>query len=138
MNHIVDTIIEFLTYSLIGISNVLIDIFIFNLLWTISGRTQGNINYLFKLISFSVYSTTGYLLNRHFTFKSDCENRAYLKYLCILALLSFLDGTLISKLTLLNPFSIKHVYWRNITILLASASTGLLGFFINKFFIFEK
>ncbi len=69
MNHIVDTIIEFLTYSLIGISNVLIDIFIFNLLWTVSGRTQGNINYLFKLISFSVYSTTAFFYDNTIVFK---------------------------------------------------------------------
>lgn len=62
--------IEFIKYASIGALNVLIDFLVLNLLWFLTGRYSGNINYLFKLISFSIYSINGYLLNRKFTFKT--------------------------------------------------------------------
>lgn len=44
--------IEFIKYASIGALNVLIDFLVLNLLWFLTGRYSGNINYLFKLISF--------------------------------------------------------------------------------------
>lgn len=134
----VKNIIEFISYATVGASNVLIDILVFNLLWKITGHSIGNINYLFKLISFSIYSTTGYLLNKNMTFKSSGEKGAYFKYASLLAFLSFLDAALIVKLTRFNIFHIKHILWNNICVLFAAMATGLLGYIINKFFIFAK
>ncbi len=131
-------IIEFISYATVGASNVLIDILVFNFLWKVTGHSVGNINYLFKLVSFSIYSTTGYLLNKNMTFKSSGEKGAYLKYASLLAFLSFLDAALIAKLTRLNIFHIKHILWNNICVLFAAMATGLLGYIINKFFIFAK
>lgn len=134
----IKNIIEFISYATVGASNVLIDILVFNVLWRITGHSIGNINYLFKLISFSIYSTTGYLLNKNMTFKSSGEKGAYFKYASLLAFLSFLDAALIVKLTKFNIFHIKHILWNNICVLFAAMATGLLGYIINKFFIFAK
>ena len=102
-NVFISNLFQFISYAIIGGSNVLIDLSVFNILWKVTGLSQGNINYLFKLISFSIYSTTGYLLNKNVTFESNGTKSSYLKYVSLLAFLSFLDAVLISKLTLFTP-----------------------------------
>ncbi len=54
--------IEFIKYASIGALNVIIDFSVLNLLWFLTGLYSGNINYLFKLISFLIYSVNGYIL----------------------------------------------------------------------------
>ncbi len=60
--------IEFIKYASIGALNVLIDFLVLNLLWFFTGMYSGTINYLFKLISFSIYSINGYFLNKKLIF----------------------------------------------------------------------
>lgn len=132
-----NSILQFISYASVGASNVIIDIIVLNILWKITGKCTGNVNYLFKFISFLIYSTTGYLLNKHVTFKSNGGIKAYFKYVALLAVLSAIDAIIIVHLTLI-PIDIPITFWSNICALLASMTTGILGFLINKFLIFSK
>ena len=131
-------IIQFLTYTSVGASNVLIDIIVLNTLWKISGVYTGKINYIFKFISFCIYSTTGYLLNKKITFQSDGSFKAYIKYVSLLAGLSAIDAVMIVHLTVIHFNNIPVKLWSNLSILIAAMSTGIIGFIINKFLIFSK
>ncbi|GFZ31841.1 membrane protein [Clostridium zeae] len=132
-------IIQFITYSMVGASNVIIDLIVLNILWAVTGLTVGRINFLFKLISFCIYSTSGYLLNKKFTFKSEAKSSSYFGYVSLLGILSFLDAIIIVNLTRHNIFHLHNRYfWANISAFLAAMLTGILGFIINKFVIFNK
>lgn len=132
-----NSLLQLISYGLIGGSNFIIDIVVLNILWRVTGKFSGNINYLFKFISFCIYSTTGYLLNKHITFKSKGSFDAYFKYVGLLGLLSAIDAFIIVHLTVM-PVNIPIYIWSNICALLASMTTGILGFLINKFLIFKK
>lgn len=132
------SIIQFITYALVGASNVIIDILVLNILWAVSGHYLGEINYIFKLISFSIYSTTGYLLNRKFTFKTKACAKSYFSYISLLAVLSFLDAIILVRLTELNPFHLPPEVCANASALFAAMITGVFGFVINKTIIFKK
>lgn len=130
---------QFISYALVGGSTYLIDIIVMNTLWTISGKSVGNINYLFKLISFIIYSTVGFQLNKRITFDSKKSGKtSYLQYISVVGLLSLVDAVVVSKLTLINLWSLKLRTWANICNLTSSATTGILGFLINKFIVFDK
>lgn len=133
----INSLIQFITYTMIGTSNVLIDIIVFNLFWAITGHYAGRINYLFKIISFAIYSTTGYLLNKNYTFKTKGKPASYFQYISLLAFLSFLDAVMIANFTIHRPFGLRRRTWGNICVLLAAMITGIFGFLINKFYIFK-
>lgn len=130
--------LQFICYILVGSSNFILDEIILNTLWFISGRSIGTINYLFKLISFCIYSTNGYFLNKRYTFKNQNEDPSYIEYISLLALLSAVDAIIVSKFTTHNIFMIDNALWANICNLFACATTGIVGFLINKFVIFKK
>ncbi len=132
------SIIQFITYTLVGTSNVIIDLIVLNVLWAISGHYLGEINYFFKLISFSIYSTTGYFLNRKFTFKTKACAKSYFSYISLLAVLSFLDAIILVKLTQIHIFHIPRELRANASALFAAMITGIFGFIINKTIIFKK
>lgn len=132
------SIVQFITYALVGASNVIIDILVLNILWAVSGVYLGEINYFFKLISFMIYSTTGYFLNRKFTFKIKACVKSYFSYISLLAVLSFLDAIILVKLTEVNPLSLPPEICANASALIAAMLTGVFGFVINKTVIFKK
>lgn len=132
------SIIQFITYAFIGFSNVLIDIVVFNILWKLTGQYTGTSNYLFKFISFSIYSTSGYLLNLKFTFKETASFKSYFSYVSLLAILGYAEAIILVKLTTLNPFGLPKVLNANIDVLLAAMIMGSIGFLINKLVIFRK
>lgn len=130
---------QFIIYCLIGGSTFVIDIIIMNFLWYVSGKNVGNVNFIFKLISFSIYSTVGFHLNKRITFKSKSYSKtSYLQYISVVGLLSLIDAVVVSKLTLINIFSLSGTAWANICNLTSSAMTGILGFLINKFIVFDN
>ncbi len=126
---------QFIKYTLIGGINVLIDFGILNILWIITGIYQGYINYLFKFISFTAYSTNGYFMNKKFTFKSN--NNSYFKYISVLAVTAILNAFILSNLSMHNFFNFRTIIWSNISALIASISTGIISFLINKIFVFK-
>ncbi|MEQ8154272.1 MAG: GtrA family protein [Clostridiaceae bacterium] len=133
-----NSIIQFMTYALVGASNVIIDLLVLNILWFVSGMYIGKINYLFKLISFLVYSTSGYLLNRTYTFKTKPTIKSYFSYVSLLAVLSFIDAIMLVELTKMNPFHLHRGLNANLSAFFAAMTTGIIGFMINKFIIFKK
>ncbi|EJO5346115.1 GtrA family protein [Clostridium botulinum] len=128
--------IEFIKYAFIGSLNVLIDFLVLNLLWFFTSIYSGNINYLFKLISFSIYSINGYLLNSKFTFKTN--KNSYIQYASVIGIAAILNAIILSNLSSFNLLNISQVLWSNISALIASMSTGVLSFLINKFFVFKE
>lgn len=131
-------ILQFICYVLVGASNFILDEIVLNILWFVTGRSVGKINYLFKFISFCIYSTNGYILNKKVTFKKQNKNSSYIDYVSVLALLSAIDAIIVSKFTIHNIFRLPRPLWANICNLTASATTGILGFLINKYIVFKK
>lgn len=138
---------QFIQYALIGGMNVLIDFAILNLCSYITGITKGWPLVIFNVISFAAYSTNGYFFNRKFTFKTEGNFHTYIKYVSVLGIGMILNSFLLLMLTRKNflliwnpsiPLQKSNRIWMNISKLIASMTTGILSFLINKFVVFKK
>lgn len=134
----IKTFLQLACYALIGTSNIIIDVIVLNILWHLTGLYSGNINYLFKFISILVYSTSGYFLNRKFTFKAEASNKSYFRYVSLLFVLGIFDAKLLVLLNDMNPLKLQLNLCANFAAVLSSIITGSLGFVINKMIIFKK
>lgn len=139
---------QLIKYALVGATNIIIDLIILNILSYTTGITHGKILFVFNILSFSVYSTCSYYLNKKFTFKEISKEKAYFKYASVLFFSMILNSLMLILLTRRNPLihlmhhtkniiKLNHL-WLNISILSVSIIIGLLGFLINKFFVFNK
>lgn len=126
---------EIIFYIIIGGSNFVIDFTILNLLWGITHLYKGYVNILFKTFSFIICSINGYSLNKKYTFKTE---GSYIKYASVLGISNIMDAFLLSILSMHNILGISQIAWCNISNFIAYASTGILGFIINKLFIFKR
>jgi len=140
---------QFIKYSLVGGSNTLIDISVLNILSYTTGITHGKMLFTFNLIAFSIYSICGYNLNKKFTFRESSTKNAYFQYASVLFVTMILNSFILVLLTRRNPLihllhrhhrNIMHLnhLWLNISMIIGSIILGILGFLINKFFIFNK
>lgn len=139
---------QFIIYSLVGTTNIIIEIIILNILSFTTGITSGKMLFVFNIISFSIYSISSYKLNKKFTFKETSPEKGYLQYASVLFFSMLLNSFMLVLLTSRNPLipllhhhrNIIHLnhLWFNISILIDSTIVGLLGFLINKFFVFNK
>lgn len=125
---------QFILYVIIGTSNFLIDFFILNILWKVTGIYSGYINFLFKGISFLAYSTNGYYWNKKYTFKTE---GSYIKFASVLGAAAIANAFILSNLSLYNLLGISQILWSNISALTASITTGTASFLINKFIVFK-
>lgn len=139
---------QFIKYTLVGSINVIIDIIILNILSYTTGITHGKMLIIFNIIAFSVYSICGYALNKKFTFRRTSSRKAYFQYASVLFFSMVLNSFMLVLLTSTNPLiyffpnttnivKLNHL-WFNICIVIDSMVIGLLGFLINKFFVFNK
>ncbi|WP_298839671.1 GtrA family protein [Clostridium sp.] len=139
---------QFIKYGIVGGSNTIIDIAVLNILSYTTGITHGKALFLFNLIAFSIYSICGYNLNKKFTFKENDTKNAYFQYASVLFFTMILNSFILVHLTRRNPLirimhhhrSIAHLnhLWLNISMIIGCIFLGILGFLINKFFIFNK
>lgn len=137
-NKLVNTILQFIKYALIGGMNFLINLGIMNLLMHFTNTYKGNKLFLFQAISFFVYTTNGFFMNKKFTFKLKGQRNPYLQYIAVMGPAALCCAFLIRTLTLYNIFNLSPKLWANIIILFSSVTIGTIGFLINKFFVFEK
>lgn len=128
---------EFFTFVFVGTSNTILEALIMNFLWWISGLYEGNINYLFKFITFIICSIVGYFMNQKLTFKSKNGLKDYFKYAIVLGFLSLLEAIVIAEFTKIHISFIPILLWANIVSVMASGLIGILNFFISKFLIFK-
>lgn len=131
-----EAIIEFIKYVAIGTMNVAIDFGILELLMYMTGIYQGYTLFIFNAISFIAYSINGYIMNKNFTFKSN--KSSYFKYASVLAATMILNGFILSTLSMHNIFYLKPVVWASICKAIASSTTGIINFLVNKFVVFKK
>lgn len=131
-----NTLFELIKYASVGALNVLIDFIILEILMITTGIYKGVYLAVFNGISFIVYSINGYNLNKKFTFKA--QKSSYFKYASILFSTMLLNSFILSTLTLYNFLNLKPLLWASIVKIIASMTTGLLNFIINKFFVFNK
>lgn len=142
------SIAELIKYALVGSTNIIIDILIINILSYTTGITSGKMLFIFNIIAFSIYSVSGYILNKNFTFKGTSRPKAYIQYASVLFFSMIFNSILLVLLTSYNPLitlipnepdiiKLNHL-WLSLSILINSVVIGLLGFLINKFFIFNK
>ncbi|MBX4262107.1 GtrA family protein [Clostridium estertheticum] len=139
---------QFIKYSVIGAFNTVIDIAVLNILSYITGITRGKFLFLFNFIAFLIYSICGYYLNKKFTFKENSAKNAYFQYASVQFVSMILNSFILVHLTHRNPLihllhhhrSMAHLnhLWLNISMLIGCTILGVFGFFINKFFVFNK
>lgn len=145
---ILQSLIQFIKYALVGSINIIIDVIILNILSYTTGITRGKMLFVFNLIAFSVYSVCGYALNKRFTFRETSSEKAYIQYASVLFFSMLLNSFMLVLLTSRNPLihlvhkhrniiKLNHL-WFNICILIDSITIGFLGFLVNKFFVFNK
>ncbi|KYH34770.1 GtrA-like protein [Clostridium tepidiprofundi DSM 19306] len=146
--NIFSTIFQFIKYGIIGGLNFLIDFSVVKVLSLLTGVTSGLILSLFNLVSFFLYSINGYILNRKFTFKTEGNKKSYIKYASVLGIAMIANSIILIALTSKNPLikpslsseqiEILNNRWLSISKLIASMTTGVFSFLINKFFVFNK
>jgi len=139
---------QFIKYGIVGGSNTIIDIAVLNILSYTTGITHGKTLFLFNIIAFSIYSICGYNLNKKFTFKENATKNAYFQYASVLFITMILNSFILVHLTRRNPLirlmhhhrNIVHLnhLWLNMSMIIGSIILGILGFLINKFFVFNK
>ena len=139
---------QFLKYAIVGGSNTIIDIAVLNILSYSTGITHGKILFLFNMIAFSIYSVCGYNLNKKFTFKENEAKNAYFQYASVLFVTMILNSFILVRLTRRNPLirlmhhhrNIVHLnhLWLNMSMVIGCVILGILGFIINKYFVFNK
>lgn len=139
---------QFIKYSLVGGSNTVIDVAVLNILSYATGITHGKTLFIFNIIAFSIYSICGYNLNKMFTFRENSTKKAYFQYASVLFCSMILNSFIIVRLTRRNPLirlmhhhrNIIHLnhLWLNMSMLIGSIILGIIGFLINKFFVFNK
>ncbi|MBX4267286.1 GtrA family protein [Clostridium estertheticum] len=139
---------QFIKYSIIGAFNTVIDIAVLNILSYTTGITRGKFLFLFNFIAFLIYSICGYYLNKKFTFKENSAKNAYFQYASVQFVSMILNSFILVHLTHRNPLihllhhhrSMAHLnhLWLNISMLIGCTILGVFGFFINKFFVFNK
>jgi len=143
---------QFIKYSLVGATNTIIEISILNILSFATGITHGKTLFLFNMIAFLVYSICGYNLNKKFTFKDTSREisskKAYFQYASVLFFIMIINSFMLVILTSRNPLihllhhqrhimKLNHL-WLNISMLIDAIVLGILGFIVNKFFVFNK
>lgn len=147
-NKTLKSLAQFVKYSLVGATNIIIDIIILNILSYATGITSGKMLFVFNVIAFCVYSFCGYKLNNKFTFRGTSHKKAYFQYASVLFFSMILNSFMLIILTSHNPL-IHHMHrgvnimrlnhiWFNMCILIDSMTIGLLGFIVNKSFVFNK
>ena len=129
------SLIQLLTYSLVGLSNMILDLLIVNILMKIFNTYNGPLLMAFNIISFLLYSLNGYVLNKKFTFKS--EEKSYLKYMIVLGGSVIIESPLFSLLTTFNIFTLDKVLWANICKIISFTLGAVMCFLITKFLIFK-
>ena len=145
---ILQSLAQFIKYALVGSINIIIDVIILNILSYTTGITSGKMLFVFNIIAFSVYSICGYELNKKFTFRETSSEKAYFQYASVLFFSMILNSLMLILLTRRNPLihlmhhhrnimNLNHL-WLNISMLIGSMIIGLIGFLINKFFVFNK
>lgn len=127
---------QLIIYSLVGFSNMILDLLIVNILMKTFNTYNGPLLMAFNIISFLVYSLNGYTLNKKFTFKSS--EKSYLKYMIVLGGSVIIETPLFSILTVFNIFSLDKVLWANLCKILSFTIGGIMCFLINKFLIFKE
>ena len=148
INKTKQSLAQFVKYSLVGASNTIIDFAVLNILSYTTGITRGKALFIFNIIAFSIYSVCGYNLNKKFTFRENDTKKAYFQYASVLFCTMILNSFILVFLTHRNPLirimhhhtNIVHLnhLWLNISMLIGSIILGIVGFLINKFFVFNK
>lgn len=126
---------QLIIYSLVGLSNMILDLIVVNILMKAFNTYNGPLLIAFNIISFLVYSLNGYTLNKKFTFKSS--KKSYSKYMMVLGGAAIIEAPLFSLLTMFNIFSLNKVLWANICKIMSFTIGGVACFLINKFLVFK-
>jgi putative flippase GtrA len=135
------TIFQLIKYGIIGGVNFLIDFSVVKILSILTGINSGFPLFFFNLISFFIYSINGYFMNKKFTFKTKGDKKSYIKYASVLGIAMLANSAILITLThnnLLISSGISNDQWLSISKLIASITTGIFSFLINKFFIFNE
>lgn len=125
---------RFTQFSVVGVSNTVIDIVVFNLfLWLQTPAT------IAAGLSFIAANINSYLANRHWTFDDKKSVRPFLQYgkYLLTSLIGLLINLGVMKLALGINVGISEFYLVNGAKLIAIALTVLWNYITSRFLIFK-
>lgn len=131
---------EFLKFSAVGCSNLIIDFALLNLLSFATGIYAGFGIVVLNVIAFAVAVTNSYFWNKFWTFRRAGPLRPgeYSKFFAVNAVGSFMNsGVVYTVTTLIGPAGGIHPQlWLNIAKVIALPFSTAWNFLGSKFFIF--
>lgn len=113
----------FFKYSIIGMINTILHIFVFFILYHLYNLNQSISNF----IAFLIAVTFSYFINLKYNFKSKYNVKKYLFFVVFMGLISFGIG-FISDQNQISPFA---------TMIIFTLISLTLGFFLSKYLIFK-
>lgn len=113
----------FFKYSIIGMINTILHIFVFFILYHLYNFNQSISNF----IAFLIAVTFSYFINLKYNFKSKYNVKKYLFFVVFMGLISFGIG-FISDQNQISPFA---------TMIIFTLISLTLGFFLSKYLIFK-
>jgi putative flippase GtrA len=126
---------QFIRFSIVGLSNTIIDLGFFNLLLSLGVDT-----YLSASISFLIAATNSYVLNRYWTFNDRQTTHLaaqYTRFMVVSGLGLLLNNLIIFLLT--TAFrDANQWYLVNAGKLLAIGLVVLWNYFGSRYFVFKK
>jgi putative flippase GtrA len=130
---------SFLLFCVIGVSNTLVDVLVFNVI--VFFLNGGNVVYLFaKSFGFLVANINSYLLNSKFTFSEKKYSANVFKNFLIVSISGFFINTAAGFLTykLLNMYFGQSIVTMNASVLLALLASTYWNYFFYSRLIFHK
>lgn len=122
---LIDNVIKFIKFSLVGVINTLVSIVLFNIfLWM-------NMNYIIaNIISYCIGILNSYALNSKWSFKSEYSKKTFLKFAGVNVIILVLNTCI---LTLgVNVLGLSPTLGQ----IIATGLGVVIGFILNKFFVF--
>lgn len=134
---------ELAKFGLIGVSNTIIDLGLFNLFIYFSHISDGYVVSIFKSISVFIAIISSFVWNKYWSFaKKDASNvgEEFTHFLMVslIGLLLNVGVTSFIVNVLSAPAGVPHKVWANVAALAASALVLTWNFIGYKFFVFKK
>ena len=135
------TVIQAAKFGMIGVSNTLVDLGLFNFLLLFFGITTGVWLSVFKAISYSAGLVNSYVWNRRWTFRitgasGKGEIGKFLATNAVALVANVVTTTLLG--TMIGPqFGIPEVLWVNISAIIATGVALVVNFIGYKFLVFR-
>ncbi len=134
---------QFLRYGIIGVSNTILNMVIFNILIWVTGVSIGGLVVLFSLITFVVVVIYSFFMNKRFVFNVTDEadkHRKFVNFFVVSGSVALINlGVIHLVVNIIGaPTGVSTHLWANVAILITIAVSVLGNFFGYKYIVFRE